>query len=198
MNAAPLPTPIWQQCWAEKGMHRKGIYFALTRAVIPSIQNMVWTPGGPLDMLNHHLHPLCYVKPSVGRGLGEQFLSLLLRSHALHFFFFLPSPPPFPTSPFPSSALPSFLSQFGKFLKIKESLHVHTRLLSHVWLFVTPWTVCHPPGSSVHGILQARILEWVTISFSRGFSQPRDRTRVSCIGRQILHHWATWESQRET
>ena len=38
-----------------------------------------------------------------------------------------------------------------------------------------------PPGSSIHGILQARILEWVPISFSRGFSQPRDRTWVSRI-----------------
>ena len=47
-------------------------------------------------------------------------------------------------------------------------------------------TLCHsmdcgPPGSSVHGISQARILEWVAISFSRGSSQPRDRTQVSCI-----------------
>ena len=39
----------------------------------------------------------------------------------------------------------------------------------------------HPPGSSVHGILQARILEWVVVTFSRGSSQPRDRTQVSCI-----------------
>jgi len=38
---------------------------------------------------------------------------------------------------------------------------------------------CSPPGSSVHGILQARILEWVAIPFSRGSSQPRDRTQVS-------------------
>ena len=37
------------------------------------------------------------------------------------------------------------------------------------------------PGSSVHGISQARILEWVTISFSRAFSQPRDQTHVFCI-----------------
>ena len=48
-------------------------------------------------------------------------------------------------------------------------------------------TLCNPvdcslPGSSIHGILQARILEWVAISFSRGSSRPRDRTRVSCIG----------------
>ena len=40
---------------------------------------------------------------------------------------------------------------------------------------------CSPPGSSVHGILQARILEWVAIPFSKGSSWPRDRTRVSCI-----------------
>ena len=46
---------------------------------------------------------------------------------------------------------------------------------------------CSPPGSSVHGILQARILEWVAISFSRGSSQPRDRTWVSCIaGRHLI------------
>ena len=53
---------------------------------------------------------------------------------------------------------------------------------------------CSPPGSSVHGIFQARILEWVVISFSKGSSWPMDRTHVSCIGRQILHHWTTWEA----
>ena len=50
---------------------------------------------------------------------------------------------------------------------------------------------CSPPGSSVHGILQARILEWVAISFSRGSSQPRDQTGgpyISCIGRWVLYH----------
>ena len=46
--------------------------------------------------------------------------------------------------------------------------------------------LCHPmdcslSGSSVHGILQARILEWVAIPFSRGSSQPRSKTRVSCM-----------------
>ena len=40
---------------------------------------------------------------------------------------------------------------------------------------------CSPPGSLVHGVLQARILEWVAISFSRGSSRPRDWTHVSCI-----------------
>ena len=53
---------------------------------------------------------------------------------------------------------------------------------------------CSLPGSSVHGISQARILERVAISSFRGSSQPRDRTHVSCIGRQIIYHWATREA----
>jgi len=40
---------------------------------------------------------------------------------------------------------------------------------------------CSPPGSSVHGISQARILEWIAISFSRGSSRPRDQTCISCL-----------------
>ena len=53
-----------------------------------------------------------------------------------------------------------------------------------------------PPGSSVHGILQARIPERFAISSSRGSSWPRDGTCISCIGRQILYHWATWEAPK--
>ena len=44
-----------------------------------------------------------------------------------------------------------------------------------------------PPGPSVHGIFQARILEWVTIPSSRGSSQPRDQTWVSCIAERLYH-----------
>ena len=60
---------------------------------------------------------------------------------------------------------------------------------------VTPWT--SPPGSSVHGILQARILEWVAMPSSRGSSPPRDQTQVSyisCIGRWFFTTNATWEA----
>ena len=60
-------------------------------------------------------------------------------------------------------------------------------------------TLCSPmdssqPGSSVHGISQARTLDWLAISFSRGSSQPKDQTGISCISfidRQILYRWAT-------
>ena len=51
-----------------------------------------------------------------------------------------------------------------------------------------------PPGSSVHGILRARILEWAAISFSRGSSQPRDGTRVSSIAGRFFTIWATREA----
>ena len=59
--------------------------------------------------------------------------------------------------------------------------------------FATSWTVAHP-GSSAQGILQARILEWVASSFSRGSSQPRDQTCVSCIVGRFFTVWATREA----
>ena len=46
---------------------------------------------------------------------------------------------------------------------------------------------CSQTGSSVHGISQARVLEWVVISYSRGLHWPRDQTCVSCVGRQTLY-----------
>ena len=60
-------------------------------------------------------------------------------------------------------------------------------------------TLCYPmdgslPGSSVHGIFQARVLEWVAISFSRGSSPPRDRTQVFHIASRCFTLWATREA----
>ena len=61
-------------------------------------------------------------------------------------------------------------------------------------------TLCSPmdyslPGSSLHGILQASILEWLAVSSSRGSSQPRDQTQVSCIAGGFFTVWATREAQ---
>ena len=53
---------------------------------------------------------------------------------------------------------------------------------------------CNPPGSSVHGVFQARILEWVAMPSCRGSSWPRNRTHESCIGKWVLYLWATWEA----
>ena len=80
------------------------------------------------------------------------------------------------------------------------------RLLHTVWLVLVSQlclTLCDPmdhspPGSSVHGILQARILEWVAISFSGTSSQPRDRTWVSCIASRFFTIWAIREAQTQS
>ena len=60
-------------------------------------------------------------------------------------------------------------------------------------LVVSDSANCSLPGSTVHGILQARILERVAISFSRGSFLPSDQTHVSCAGRQVLNHGATMQ-----
>ena len=60
---------------------------------------------------------------------------------------------------------------------------------SHVRLFATLWTVTCL-GFSVHGILQARILEWVAMPSSRGSSQARNRTPISCLKGRFFTHWA--------
>ena len=73
---------------------------------------------------------------------------------------------------------------------------------NHVILFKTmkakvSWscpTLCNPMGYTVHGILQARILEWVAIPFSRGSSQPRNPTGVSCITGGFFTSLATREA----
>ena len=56
-------------------------------------------------------------------------------------------------------------------------------------------TLCNPIDYIVHGILQARILEWVAFPFSRGSSQPRDWTQVSCIAGGFFTNWVIRESQ---
>ena len=73
--------------------------------------------------------------------------------------------------------------------------------LPHVCILVAQLcpTLCGPvdcssPGSSVHWIFQAKILEWVAIPFSKGSSWPRDRTQVSCIAGRFLTLWATKET----
>ena len=60
---------------------------------------------------------------------------------------------------------------------------------------------CHLPGSSVHGIFPARILQQVAMSSFRGSSRSRYWTKFSCIsctGRQVLYHWETWEASGES
>ena len=98
---------------------------------------------------------------------------------------------PFCLAPFSFSdtlAFLWFLDLFSVFL------HLLYCLVTQSCLTLCNPVDCIPPGSSLHGISQARILEWVAISSSRGPSRSRAQTQVSCIGRQILYQWATREA----
>ena len=80
---------------------------------------------------------------------------------------------------------------------ISRSTDIYTLARSVAQSCPTLWDPmdCSPPGFSVHGIFQARVLEWVAISFSTGSSQPRDRTWVSCIAGRHFTLWATREAR---
>ena len=130
--------------------------------------------------------------PKCGSILGGHALSLLIFWYINSYLFW--------------SLSHHFSVSFSRFVQTEEAwseisvvpsmyVCVYGCVLSRIQL-CDPM-VCSPPGSSVRGIFQARILEWVAISYSKGYSQPRDWiciSCISCIGRQILYHWATWEA----
>ena len=74
---------------------------------------------------------------------------------------------------------------------------VHTESLQ-LCLTLLDYMDCSPLGASVHGILQARTLEWIAIYFSRGSSQPGDQTGVYCIVGRSLTTWATRKLPKNT
>ena len=84
---------------------------------------------------------------------------------------------------------------------IYKTTHIECKkkTLMLVLLFATPWTVAYQAlrSLSVYGVFQARVLEWVAISFSRGSSQPRDRTLVSRTAGRCFTIWATREALQE-
>ena len=81
---------------------------------------------------------------------------------------------------------------------MKKCFVVVVVLVAQTWLTLHNPRDYSPPGSSVHGILQARILEWVAIPFSRGSSWPSDWTWVSCITGRFFAIWATREGESNT
>ena len=109
------------------------------------------------------------------------WLAVHLLVLSLHSFFF-PSKTPF----YPDSSLTKSLRAIWKTV---------IPVLSHsILLTLCEPRDCSPPGSFVHGILQARILEWVAILFSRASSQCRDLTWVSRIAGRLFTVWATREA----
>ena len=92
----------------------------------------------------------------------------------------------------------SSLNQVAKVLEFQLQLQSFQRIGEGEVTQSCP-TLCNPmdsspSGSSIHGVFQTRILEWVAISFSRGSSWPRDRTSVSHIADRLLTNWANRES----
>ena len=77
-----------------------------------------------------------------------------------------------------------------------QSIKMNMCFIAQLYLTLCDPMDCRLPGSPVHGILQARILDWVSIPFSRGSSLPRDWTQVSCTADRFFTFWATRETQR--
>ena len=87
----------------------------------------------------------------------------------------------------------------SRWMEKEDGAHIHNRISWVSEVAPSCPTLCNPmdcspPGSLVHGIFQAWILEWVAISFSRGSSQPRDRTQVSRVVGRCFTVWATREA----
>ena len=112
---------------------------------------------------------------------------------------FFPPPWEFQTTVCASRAPDSFLLRDPRLLiNLPRNWLSHTLAFSWLWFDVRSVKVaqscppvCHPRGSTVHGILQARILEWVAFPFSRGSSQLKDQTQISHIAEGFFTVWVT-------
>ena len=140
-----------------------------------------WRPGytPPLPsagMWPRAAHQLLCTVPSSGASTvpGTQYVYRYSLSIYIYCIYMASPPQPGSSSIFHNSSR-FFHPIFMIFSNSKESVPLLLLLLSlsHVWLFCDPMD-CSPPGSSVHGILQTRILEWVAMPSSRGSSQLRD------------------------
>ena len=127
-------------------------------------------------------------------GLTDFFFpwSSIIAIDSLNFFLMLPEENKQQGSQLPTNFLTIYILISIVSLIPNGTRKAKVKSLSRVQL-------CDPvdhslPGFSVHGILQARILEWVAISFSRGSSQPRDQTRIPHIAGRCFTVWATREA----
>ena len=126
---------------------------------------------------------------STGQSLSHSFsatLPPLVPHHHLHVSMF-PSIRAYSLRLFSSTTSTCCFSALPSFWFPKQSM-----IFCLSWISRVHWT--SPGCSSVHGILQARILEWIAIPFSRGSSQPRDQTQASHIAGRFFSIWATREA----
>ena len=85
----------------------------------------------------------------------------------------------------------SYSFHYGEFNLHSRPWRLCAQSCAQLYLTLCDPLDCSPPGFSVHGMLQTRILEWVAISFSRGSYRPRDRSQVSCTAGRFFTNWAT-------
>ena len=146
------------------------------------------------------LQAACCLPPTLASWLS-QFICLLLLLDADYLYFLNRkiSPSPFPCQKNSLSIMMDGKQMENKSLQCQNSLSTRTK---EKWVLVTQLCLtlcdpvdCSPPGSSVHGILQTKILELAAIPFSRRASQPRDWTQISCIAGRFFTTWATRKAQ---
>ena len=157
--------------------------------------NPIWQIGEvimpPTDNLKCPFRYFCFPK-----GL----LYIVPQGDSTKFLISLSLPKTLPY--FTGSSLSMQISFFSYRAFCNPSIPTLDFLKVEVWISQSCPTLCNPmdcspPGSSVHGIFQARMLEWVAISFSRGSFPPRDRTWVSHIPGRCFNLWATREARKE-
>ena len=106
----------------------------------------------------------------------------------------LPNPGTKPTSPTTLALAGRFFTMWANLEDQKFNIYIHT----HTYKWKLKWqscpTLCDPMDYTVHGILQARILEWVAYPFSSRYSRFRNQTRVSCIAGRFFTNWAMREA----
>ena len=149
-----------------------------------SVSELESRPGKspPTGLLGRMLH--LRISDSLRKALGRFWCDMVLKIYAFSYKDF---------QLLPASRFKPWSWVYRLHLKVVFIFVVW--LLSCVWLLCGPMD-CSPPGPTVHGTYQARLLQQIAISSSRRSSQPRNSTCISCIGRYILYRWATREAPK--
>ena len=172
-----LPKQKCISCPKSKGKRRLGNWMKLVYVVVVELFSRVWLFVTPMDCSMPGF-PVLHQLPQFAQTPVHWICDAIQPSHLLS----LPSPPAFN------------LSQYWGIFQWVGSLHQITKVYVKVKVTQSCPTLCNHMDYTVHGILQARILEWVAFPFSRGSSQPRDRTQVSCIAGRFFTSWSTREA----
>ena len=174
-SSTALSLPAWLSTWSSH---------------VVLLISLLWTVP---SLTCRHLHTMDHVL--VFTSLPKQLKPQSPFPLVLSFQWIARSFPPVPFAP--PTWSPLLLNKYNWLLCtfLQAAVKMKVIVAQSCWTLCNPMD-CSPPGSSVHGILQARILEWVAISFPRGSSQQRDQTWVSWIAGRFFTIWATGEASR--